>query len=525
VADAEAQALDERIVILAPTGRDAVLTSSLLSKAGLRPHVCSSMADLCKIAAEGAAVLIVAEEVLTPSALALFGATLSRQEPWSDLPVLLFTSQQATVQTRVPTPQLLAPLGNVILLDRPVRPNTMLSSVQSALRARRRQYEARAALEAERRAVRERDKFLAMLGHELRNPLAPILVGLELLERGGPESAAATRHRAVIRRQVQHLTRLVDDLLDVSRVTSGKIALQRSTVDLHELVGRCLESLARSIEAQRLTTSLVRAGQPLLIDGDSVRLEQVVTNLMVNAIKYTPPGGRIEISLAADEGSWAVLRFRDSGIGIAPDVLPRIFDLFVQAEQSLDRAKGGMGVGLTLVRRLVELHGGTVEATSPGLGQGSELTVRLPLQASAGASSQRVAPSEAIVAKAASSHRVLIIEDNPDSREMLQSFLELCGHHVIAAGDGITGVERALALRPDVLLVDIGLPGIDGYGVARRVREAMGTTVFLVALSGYGQPEDRRLAREAGFDLHFTKPVTVEAVEKLLSRRDLRQAS
>jgi len=510
----------QRILILAPTGRDGQLTDELLAQAGLVARVCGTMDELCDALGAGAVLVILAEEVLVPSAITQLGNMLAGQEPWSDLPVILFTGEGATVQSPAPTLELMAPLGNVTLLDRPVRPVTLLSAVQSAMRARRHQYATREALAEEQRAVLERDRFLAMLGHELRNPLGPILLALEVMDRMGA-GADASRPRSVIRRQVNQLVRLVDDLLDVSRVTSGKIVLQRSPVELGELVQRCVQAVEPARAAQRLALFYDGPGKPVVVDGDSVRLEQVVMNLAVNAIKYTPAGGRVDISLSDEQGQ-AVVRVRDSGVGIGPAMLPRVFDMFFQAEQTLDRAKGGMGIGLTLVRRLVELHGGSVEATSPGIGLGSEFVLRLPIVARADLGREPTLPLASAGQHPLLSRRVLIIEDNEDSRETLQLFLEGCGHHVDAAEDGVTGVARAIELKPDILLVDIGLPGMDGYGVARHVREVLGQSVYLVALTGYGQPEDRRLALEAGFDVHFTKPVRIEAVEQLLSRADLR---
>jgi signal transduction histidine kinase/CheY-like chemotaxis protein len=515
--------LDDRVLVLAPTGRDSALTCSLLGSAGIAAENCPDMAAVCAEIARGAAVLMLAEEVLvSASAGSRLSSLLKQQEPWSDLPILLFWGAGATLQTRAPTPGMLEPLGNVALLDRPVRPTTMLTAVRTALRARRRQYAAREALQAERAAVRERDKFLAMLGHELRNPLSPIFVALELMGRGESDTKAS-KALGVIRRQVKHLARIVDDLLDVSRVTSGKIVLQRSPLDLREAVRRCVQSLAGAVAAQGLTltfTDGTEGSDPkerLLVDGDPVRLEQVVMNLALNAIKYTPARGHVRISLER-EADTAIIRFKDDGVGIPLETLPRVFDLFVQAEQTLDRAKGGMGVGLTLVKNLVELHGGTVGAESEGPGTGSEFVVRLPLCVSAHEAKEEAADVRLPLGDASAPRRVLIIEDNEDSREMLQTLLQTRGHHVDCARDGPSGVERALALRPDVALVDIGLPGMDGYGVARRIREVLGGGVLLVALTGYGQPEDRRLAFDAGFDRHLTKPVKIEAVESIFGQ-------
>jgi signal transduction histidine kinase/CheY-like chemotaxis protein len=501
-----------RFLVLAPTGRDGRLTCSLLRRAGLDCHECVSVEELLgRAEKEGAAGLLIAEEALLPSAFVALSALLERQSPWSDIPLLLFTGQSATTQTRPPNSRLLVSLGNVTLLDRPLRPMSMISAAQSALRARRRQYATRDELVQREQAVKQRDEFLAMLGHELRNPLGAILIAVELMDR---TSGRDPKHRAVVRHQASNLSRLVDDLLDVSRVTSGKIALQRTRVDMAELVARCIQSMEMAIKAQRLQVAFTPSG-PLPVDGDRVRLEQVVVNLLNNAIKYTPSGGLIDVC-AGLVGNNVVLRVQDSGVGIAPEVIGSVFDLFAQAPGTLDRAKGGMGIGLTLVRSLVDLHGGTVTAESGGLGKGSAFTVRLPRSAGSSLAAPMAQPP--VPAPAANGRDVLIVEDNADSRDMLCALLEGYGHRVEAVGDGLSAVTRAVAHRPSVLVVDIGLPGLDGYQVAQQVRQALGASVYLVALTGYGQPEDQRRAREAGFDVHFTKPVDLNKLITQISQ-------
>lgn len=506
---------DERFLVVAPTGRDGTLTCSLLESQGIACRVCKDIDELCRcFEAEGAAGWMIAEEVLAASALKSLERTLAHQPPWSDLPVLLFTSAKASGSARDPTRRTLEALGNVTLLERPLRPITMLSAAKSALRARRRQYMGRAELQAERRAVHARDQFLAMLGHELRNPLSAIALANSL------DADPRVGHRQeVIARQVHHLMRLVDDLLDVSRVTSGKIQLKRERVDLCQVVDSSLASTRPVIAAQQLElrVSLPPATPPLIVDGDPVRLEQIVVNLLSNAAKYTPVHGTIELEVKR-VNHHAVLEVRDDGVGIAPEMLDRVFDLFVQVDGSLDRSQGGLGIGLTLVRNLIEMHGGSVQAKSDGLGKGSAFELRLPLMASGAVATPRPPPSAAIGGSKTRSRtfRMLLVEDNADSRELLALLLERLGHRVATADDGLRGVAEALAQRPQVLLVDIGLPGLDGYSVARRVRAELGRSVYLIALTGYGQPEDRRRALEAGFDAHFTKPVDVKAIEQLL---------
>ena len=506
-------AAETRFLVCAPTGRDAALTCELLAGAGLQAVSCRDVAALCRLAADGAAGLILAQEALTRDALAALGALLAAQEPWSDLPVVLFTGRAAGLHVPAPSHMLLALLGNTTLLERPVQPVIMVSAARAALRARMRQYTARSSILEQQTAVRQRDEFLAMLGHELRNPLGAIRMAVELMK---PDDQGA-RFAEVIRRQSDLLARLVDDLLEVSRVTSGKISLHRRPFDMRELVERCAQAARWPSESQGVRVGLALPDQPVLVYGDAARLEQVVTNLVNNAVKYTPSGGEIRIELDQRD-EVVVLEVTDTGVGIAAEMLPRVFHLFAQAEAALDRAQGGLGIGLTLVRSLVELHGGTVEAASEGLGRGSRFTVRLPaphIQAPG-----ELAPSAAPQPRAAR-HHVLVVEDNPDSREVLVAMLERSGHRVSAVSDGPSGVSAALHLRPDVLVIDIGLPGLDGYGVARAVRRALGDVVYLVAVTGYGQPEDRRRAAEAGFDVHFTKPVDPAALRSLLERDHL----
>jgi signal transduction histidine kinase/ActR/RegA family two-component response regulator len=377
---------------------------------------------------------------------------------------------------------------------------------------RRHAEERRDQIEADLRQANEaKDEFLAMLGHELRNPIGAIRSAVKGLERLGTGGETAARLRAIVDRQAGNLGRLVDDLLDVSRVTSGKITLHVQPVDLREVARRALDALGQVGRADRHDVRL--DGEPVLVEGDPTRLEQIVSNILENAVKYTPPGGRIRVTVGR-EGSAAVLRVTDSGLGIAPETLPRIFDVFAQGERPLDRTEGGLGLGLTLVRRLTELHGGTVAASSEGRGRGSEFVIRLPV--ASGVAGLPSAPAELPSGRPL---RVFVVEDNADAREALRLLLELWGHRVEEAADGPRGVEAALAATFDVALIDIGLPGLDGYRVARRLREAPhGRELYLVALTGYGQPDDRRRALEAGFDAHLVKPVEVEQLAGVLAR-------
>jgi len=372
-----------------------------------------------------------------------------------------------------------------------------------------RQQAARSEAEAANHA---KDQFLAMLGHELRNPLGAISNAAHVLGLAGDTGPLVARAQGIISRQVRQLGRVVDDLLDVSRVTSGKITLEREPLDLAELARRAV-ALVGTLEGGPRHAVTVDA-EEVWVDADAARLEQVAVNLLDNAVKYTPSGGAIRMTVRRD-GQDAELEVRDSGIGIPAPLLPRVFDLFMQGDHSLDRSKGGLGIGLTLVRRLAELHGGTVTAYSAGEGQGSVFTVRLP------AIARPLALGPAAASRAsAPARRVLVIEDNEDSRLSLRELIRGLGHDVHEAADGIAGVESALAIAPDLALVDIGLPGLDGYEVARRLRRhPIGRRLRLVALTGYGLPEDRQRAMEAGFDRHLVKPVDPAQLAALLGEQ------
>jgi PAS domain S-box-containing protein len=372
--------------------------------------------------------------------------------------------------------------------------------------------------EALKEADRRKDEFLAMLAHELRNPLAPIRNALHVVQMRGQERRQAVRQAwEMIERQVENLVRLVDDLLDVSRIGRGKISLQKEPVDVATLVARAVEGSRPLIEARRHDLKVALPDEPMRVEADPTRMAQVLWNLLNNAAKYTPEGGRIWLT-AAKEGGEAVIRVRDTGMGIPPELLPKMFDLFTQAERTLDRAEGGLGIGLTLVRRLTEMHNGVVEAFSAGPGEGSEFVVRLPLLPDVSPAATAHEPDGGKRAKAAVTHRILVVDDNRDSADSLAMLLRLVGHDVRTAHDGRQALVVAATYRPDLVLLDIGLPGMDGFTVARHLRsqpELAG--VVLVALTGYGSDEDRRQAQAAGFNHHMVKPVNFDALNELLS--------
>jgi signal transduction histidine kinase/ActR/RegA family two-component response regulator len=510
----ERKSSEERILVLAPVGRDADLACRALSGVGLYAEACPEVGALCRAIESGAGAALVTAEGLSVRAAERLLRTLLDQPPWSDLPLVILPGR-GEPEPATGLWSRFAALRNVTFLDRPVRMRTLISSLRAALEARRRQYELRDLLRRLEQAVRDREQFLAVLSHELRTPLSAIANAAHLLQvLGAPDERTAQLH-ALIDRQARQLGRLVDDLLDVARVMSNKIRLRRVPVELRDLARGCLQAL----DTRRHEVSFTADAVPLIVEGDPARLEQVITNLLTNALKYTPPGGHIHL-MVHRAGGEAVLRVVDNGVGIEPAKLPEIFELFRQADESLARAQGGLGVGLTVVRRLVELHGGCVEADSAGLGRGATFTVRLPLWVAAPApavdagAGEPAAPEPAVIPR-----HIVLIEDSPDNRETLQTLLELEGHRVEVAADGPRGLAAVLASQPEVALVDIGLPGLNGYEVARRIRSAPGgDRILLIALTGYGLPEDRRRALAAGFDTHLVKPVDLKELARLLAQ-------
>jgi two-component system CheB/CheR fusion protein len=369
------------------------------------------------------------------------------------------------------------------------------------------------ALEDLRESDRRKDEFLAMLAHELRNPLAPVLNAVEILRLLGPADPMLNRQRDVISRQVLHMKRLLDDLLDVARVSRGKVHLRVEDLDLRDALTEAIEVAQPAIDAKGHELNVSSLENALPVRGDRTRLTQVFSNLLNNAAKYTDPGGTIQLSARAQDAH-AVVRVRDNGVGMTEELRKQAFDLFTQSDRSLDRAQGGLGIGLTMVKTLVELHQGAVEAFSEGVGRGSEFVVRLPLSREAApAGLERAGAAGATAPRT----RVLVVDDNVEAAETLALLLELLGHDVLLAHDGLSALELARRERPDLILLDIGLPAMDGYEVARRLRSAGLENVTLVAVTGYGRDEDVRLAVDAGFDRHLAKPVEPQLLRELLS--------
>ena len=367
-----------------------------------------------------------------------------------------------------------------------------------------------------RQADRRKDEFLATLAHELRNPLAPIRNALHIMRLKGDDPATVDQARKIMDRQLGQLVRLVDDLLDVGRITRGKLELRRERIELGAVIRNAVDATQPLIEAAGHQLEVILMPGPVYLDADPVRLAQVLSNLLNNAAKYMDRGGKIWLTTAADGAEAVVVTVRDQGIGIPAEALPSVFEMFTQLDGSLERSHGGLGIGLTLAKQLVELHGGSIQARSEGIGHGSEFSVRLPIVLTA--------RGDAPIVEKPDSHghgqyRVLVADDNHDAVESMGMMLRLMGNEVRTVRDGLQAIEEAAAFRPDIVVLDIGMPRMNGYEAARRIREQRwGSGMILVALTGWGQEEDKRRATEAGFDLHFTKPVSATDFERLMAR-------
>ncbi|MGZ5036684.1 MAG: hybrid sensor histidine kinase/response regulator [Usitatibacter sp.] len=637
--------LERRVLILAPTGRDASMTRAVFAEHGIRCAVCNDLPHLVKEAAAGAGAILISEEALpTQEKLYYLGERLSRQPTWSDLPVLLLAHPGAD-STAVR--QTVRALGNVTLLERPVRVAALMTAVQTALRARQRQYNARehlteldatakalrdsemrlkaifdnaavgiAELDADgrfalvndslcrlvgreresllsasmvdvthgedrpeletlmrrlfaggienfvterrfvgsdgafiwvkltlslaritdthgaravaviediteqkhaaedlREADRRKDEFLATLAHELRNPLAPIRNSLHIFRLAGVQDPAVARVTEMMERQVGHMVRMVDDLLEVSRISRGKIELRKERVELASVMRNAVDTSLPLIESAKHKLTVEMPSEPLVLDADPVRLAQVFANLLNNSAKYTPAGGRIGVEVAV-EGSMAAISVKDNGEGIPQQMLGRVFNMFTQVNTG-SRAQGGLGIGLTLAKTLVHLHGGTVEAFSHGPGQGCEFRVRLPLAKPLQQAEEVPAPraEEPMLMR-----RVLVVDDNHDAADSLGMLLQFLGAEVKVVHDGHAALEAMKTFEPAVVLLDLGMPGMNGLEVARRMREdPVARQATLVALTGWGQREDRRRTTEAGFDYHLVKPADLGTLQSILA--------
>jgi signal transduction histidine kinase len=532
------EASDERVLVWAPSGRDAGLALAIRQRLGLTPHAAASADEFLAAVEHGAGVLVLAEEALDGPTMSALVHRLQDQPAWSDLPVILITTARHDITIArdagaAPSPQVSA-LGNVLLLERPVRMVTFLSTIQTALRARRRQYEIRDYLAARQRveeererllaaeqaaraeveaATRAKDDFLAVVSHELRTPLQAMLGWVRALRSRQLDAATAARALEAVERNTWVQAQLIEDLLDVSRIVAGKLRVERVPMPLVSVIEAAVDALRTIAEEKSLRLDSVFDQPDVHVSGDAGRLQQVVWNLLSNAIKFTPPGGRVQVRLTAGD-TQARIAVADTGPGVPREVQPHLFERFHQGDSTRTRAHGGLGLGLAIVRHLVDLHGGTVELQSPAGEWSSVFTVSLPRIAP---HQVALAPGEPVAAAAPpSGHqslgglRVLVVEDDADTRDLLQTLLRDEGAEVRATGS----VEEALRLlesfRADVLVSDISMPGEDGYAFARKVRAGewrRGGRVPALALTAHVRPEDAEQAWLAGFDAHLAKPV------------------
>ena len=497
VAAAEAVCADV-LVLAAP--RDASLTRELLDGAGVCSEYCADEASLMRHLSLETGSVLVAEEMATPSLRRQLAASVRAQPAWSDLPIIIVASASAE---HLPL-HALAALGNVSMLQRPMSPDALRSAVSAALRARRRQWQVRDLLRQQREQAERKDQFLAMLAHELRNPLTPIRYAAHLLQLDElPRERQSTLAR-LVDRQVGHMGRIIDQLLDVSRLTRGLVQLTRAPVNLCALARETLSAHAVAAQASGVALDC-RCDCEAWVKGDGTRLRQVIDNLVDNAIKFSSAGQRVIVALSS-LGDRVQLIVQDEGDGVEQHLQDQLFDAFVQADRSLERSRGGLGLGLALVKGLVSLHGGAVSVYSAGPQQGS--TFPVPLPALRETRSEAAVDLDTVPAAASASRDVLLAEDNVDAADSLRMILEGHGHRVEVVHNGPAAVEALRLKRPQVLICDIGLPGLSGYDVARAAQGSHRPALML-ALTGYGSAEDRRRAVEAGFDGHLAKPIAV----------------
>ena len=508
-----------RVLMRPATAKDAAMTAVVLEHAGIEAQTCADLPGLLREMAGGAGALLVSEELLSGSGAAELAAAVAAQPPWSDLPVLILARQGADSRA---ISTAMEGIANVTVLERPLRVASLVSALRSALRARRRQYELRRILEDLNEADRRKTEFLATLAHELRNPMAPLSTALAILKRKPLTSEAARPYYELMGRQLDHMVRLVNDLMEVSRITRGKIELQLDELVLEKVIRGAVELSRPLMDAGRHTLELHIADASLAVMGDSVRLTQVFSNLLNNAAKYTPEGGRIDVFLEHDGDAHAVVRVKDSGAGIPAAMLDAIFEMFVQVSGTARAAQGGLGIGLTLVKSIVELHGGTVSAKSEGADRGSEFTVSLPLLGHGVRTGTESAAPEAAMAV---NHRILVVDDNRDAAESLEALLALLGAKVAVAFNGSDALAKAELFEPSIAILDIGMPGMDGCELARRLRAHPRLHgIGLIALTGWGQPDDRLRIARAGFDHHLLKPLDVDELTVALQKLERRAA-
>lgn len=501
--------MERRIVICAPTGQDAALTQRVFESVGIDSVTCRDAGELMDQLSRGAGAILMVEEVVGGAVMRLLADYVQAQPTWSDIPILLLTRSGAD---SVDAQRAVEHLGNVTLLERPVRTIALITATRSAIRARERQYQVR---DADQR----KDEFLATLAHELRNPLAPIRTSMAILKHLHPDSGSVTELRNVVDRQVTHLTRLVDDLLDVARITSGKVVLKKGRIALRSVIHHAVEISSSIMESKHHQLTIDEPQQAYYLDADHARLVQSVANLLVNAAKFTPREGQIGLCTQVT-GQTVEFRVKDNGIGLEPASISRIFELFAQTPVP-GEAPTGLGIGLSLARQFAEMHGGTIRVSSAGLGQGSEFILAIPVvlqnEAPAPLAEDSRISAGSPAASSGPARNILVVDDNVDAADTLHALLGMDGFAVTTVYDGLAAVEKARAGAPDVVVMDIGMPGIDGYDAARLIRQQPGgDKIVLIALTGWGQSADKKRASQAGFDHHLVKPVDYDMLMQCL---------
>lgn len=525
------EALALRVLIVAPVGGDATAVADLLQSHGHLARICSGLGEAGMQLDEGAGALLLTEDSLEPEEVVALLSRLDRQPAWSELPIIILMTAAERSAERLD--RIAAAAGGVTLLERPLGSATLLRSIEVALSSRRRQYQVRDLLVAQqaretalrnseerlrlaiaalRDADRRKDAFLATLSHELRNPLAPIRNAAEVLASPGLTPMQLRWTQSVIQRQAAHMASLLDDLLELTRITQGKLQLRKQACSMQSIVEAAVETARPLLEKKRHELRICVPDHVPPFIADPVRLAQAISNLLTNAAKYTDAGGRIELSVRLDDR--LTITVQDNGIGIPAEQLAGLFTMFSQIPSAIARSEGGLGVGLALVKGLAELHGGTVGARSEGAGKGSQFLIALPFEA-APRSQPVVRESPGVIPFG--KLRVLIADDNRDAADSLSMLLSMDGYEVRTVYGGRAAVSAAETFRPDVALLDIGMPEVDGYAAAKAIRQQRGgVDTYLVAITGWGQQEDKRRALDAGFATHMTKPVDPNSLRDLL---------
>ena len=506
----------ERILVLAPTHGDAELCDRLKTEADLPLVVCASTAELCQALAGPASVLVIADEALQATAGNCVREALAGQVNCPAMPVIVLVRPQSLANARLLGDY--EGYGHITLLERPVKMANFIGTVRMALSERRHQCRIRDQLAEREERLRQRDEFLATLGHELRNPLAAIMTCAEVLDLVGPGAEQAVRCHQVIRNQAAQVKRLLDDILDVARITRRKLQLQPELITLDQVLADAIDQVQGRIAEQSQSLVLERAKFPVPVRADAMRLRQVFANILSNASRYSPPGGRIWVQFGT-AGGLAEVRIRDEGAGMTSETLARLFDPFFQGQDAGLGTPRGLGIGLTLARTLVEMHAGIIRATSPGLGRGSEISVTLPAEPPTAMGVVSEAPATRAAAGTLPKQRVLLIEDNQDFSHGLKQLLESRGHQVHLAHNGSLGIRAAAQHRPDVVLLDRGLPDIDGYEVATRLRRLSGLSAArLIMVTGQACDEERRRHdQHAGIHRHLVKPISLSELEAAIA--------